>query len=109
MPQEISIEEFQKMVLKTATVVQAEAVPESKNLIRCVVEIGDTKRQIVAGIGQHYEAKDLIGKNIIVVENLKPATIRGVESQGMLLAVDGKEGIVLLVPEKPVASGQLVK
>lgn len=109
MPQEISIEEFQKVVLKTAAVVQAEAVPESKNLIRCVVEIGDTKRQIVAGIGQHYEAKDLIGKNIIVVGNLKPATIRGVESQGMLLAVDGKEGIVLLVPEKPVASGQLIK
>lgn len=109
MPQEISIEEFQKVVLKTATVVQAEAVPKSKNLIKCVVEIGDTKRQIVAGIGQHYDAKDLLGKNIIVVENLKPATIRGVESQGMLLAVDGKEGIVLLVPEKPVASGQLVK
>jgi methionyl-tRNA synthetase len=109
MSEEISIEEFQNVVLKTAKVLEAEAVPESRNLIRCVVEIGDTKRQIVAGIGKYYEAKNLIGKVIIVVENLKPAKIKGVESQGMLLAVDGKDGIVLLVPEKPVASGQLVK
>jgi methionyl-tRNA synthetase len=109
MPQQISIEDFHTVVLKTATVIEAGAVPASKNLIKCIVDVGGKKRQIVAGIGQYYDARDMVGKNIVIVENLKPATIRGVESQGMLLAVDGKEGIVLLVPEKPVASGQTIK
>jgi methionyl-tRNA synthetase len=106
---EISIEEFGKVVLKTGKILEAEIVEGSDNLIKCTVEIGDTQRQIVAGIGKEYKAQELIGKSVIVVENLKPANVRGVLSNGMLLAADTKEGIVLLTTDKPVASGEIVR
>ncbi len=106
---EITIEEFRKIVLKTAKILKAEVVQGSKNLIKCMVEIGDEKRQIVAGIGKDYKPDELTGKTIVIIENLQPAKIRGVLSRGMLLAADTKEGIILLTPDKPVSSGAIVK
>jgi len=106
---EISIEEFQKVVIKTAKVLEAEIVKGSENLLKCVVEIGETRREIVAGIGKYYKPEELIGKTIIVLENLKPAKIRGVMSYGMLLAADSKEGVVLLTTDRPVSSGAVIK
>ncbi len=106
---EITIEEFQKIVLKTAKILKAEVVQESKNLIKCIVEIGDEKRQIVAGIGKDYKPDELVGKTIVIIENLHPAKIKGVLSRGMLLAADTKEGIILLTVDKPVSSGAIVK
>jgi len=106
---EITIEEFQKVVMKTARIVAAENVEGSKNLIKCIVEVGEQQRQIVAGIAKYYKPEELIGKTIIIVENLKPAKIKGVVSHGMLLATDSKEGIVLLTTDKPVTSDAIVK
>ena len=106
---EITIEEFQQAVLKTAKVLLAERIEGSKNLIKCQIEVGDKKRQIVAGIGKYYKPEDLIGKTVIVVENLKPANIKGVLSEGMLLAAEDKEGIILLTTDKPISPGALIK
>ncbi len=106
---EISIEDFKKVVLKVAKIRAAERVPGSDNLIQCQIEIGDAKRQIVAGIGKHYQPEDLIGRTIIVVENLKPVKIHGVLSQGMLLAAEGKEGFVLLTTDKEIKSGAVIR
>ncbi len=104
----ISIEDFQKIELKTARIIAAEAIPKAKKLLRLQVDLGDEKRQLVAGLAQHYSPADLVGKTIVMVANLQPATIRGVESQGMLLAVEGEDGLVLLSPEKAVAPGKRI-
>jgi methionyl-tRNA synthetase len=106
---EISIEEFQNVVLKTAKILEAKVVEDSENLIRCKIEVGDKTRQIIAGIGKYYKPEELVGKIIVIIENLKPAKIRGVLSEGMLLAADSKEGIILITPDKPVSSGTIIK
>jgi methionyl-tRNA synthetase len=106
---EITIEDFQKIILKTATIVEAQAVEGSHSLIRCTIEVGSEKRQIVAGIAQYYKTEELVGKTIIIIDNLKPATIKGITSYGMLLAAEGKEGIVLLTTDKPMPSGAVIK
>lgn len=106
---EISMEEFQKIVLKTAKILEAEVMEGSKNLVKCTIEMGGKKRQIVAGISKYYKPDELVGKTVVIVENLKPAKIKGVMSQGMLLAADSKEGVILLTTDKPVSSGAIVK
>ena len=106
---EVAIEDFKKLVLKTAKVLEAESVKGSKNLIRCTIEIGNKKRQIVAGIGKYYKPEELIGKTIIIIENLKPAKVKDVLSEGMLLAAESKEGIILLTTDKPISSGAIIK
>lgn len=107
--QEITIEEFQKVILKTAKILEAHVVEGSHSLVQCTIEVGDEKRHIVAGIVKYYKPEELVGKTIIIVENLKPAKIRGIESHGMLLAAEGKEGIVLLTTDKPMSSGAVIK
>lgn len=107
--QEIAIEEFQKVILKTAKILEAHVVEGSHNLIQCTIEVGDDKRRIVAGIAKYYKPEELVNKTIIIVDNLKPAKIRGIESHGMLLAAEGKEGIVLLTTDKPMSSGAIIK
>jgi methionyl-tRNA synthetase len=106
---EITIEEFEKAVLKTAKILEAECVEGTENLIKCKIEVGDKKRQIVAGIGKYYKPQDLIGKMIIIVDNLKPTKIRGILSEGMLLAAVSEENIVLLTTDKSTSSGQIIK
>ena len=97
--------DFEKVQLRTARIVEAEKVAKTDKLLQLQIEIGDEYRQIVAGIAQHYEPGDLPGKTIVVVANLKPAKIRGIESNGMLLAAWGQDGLKLVTVEGGVESG----
>ncbi len=105
----LSIEDFAKVQLKIGKVLSAERVAKSNKLIKLQVDTGET-RQVVAGIGQVYAPEDLTGKSIVVVTNLKPAKLMGVESQGMLLAATDSEGVLsILIPEKKVKEGAKIK
>ena len=104
----ISIEEFQKVKLVVGTILEAERIPKSKKLVMLKVDIGEV-RQVVAGIAEHYEPSELVGKQVVLVANLQPAKLMGVESHGMVLAASGPEGLALITPEKPVPSGAVVK
>ncbi|HEY8465071.1 MAG TPA: methionine--tRNA ligase [Bacillota bacterium] len=106
----ITIEEFAKIDLRVATVVAAEKVAGSDKLLKLQIRIGDVERQIVAGIAQYYDAETMIGKEVVVVANLKPAKLRGIISQGMLLAATNDQGQVCLVcPEATIGSGAKVR
>jgi len=108
--EQISIDEFRRIKLRTAKILAAERLPGSKKLIKLQIDVGGEARQIVAGIGEHYTPDMLIGKTIIIVANLQPAKLMGVESQGMLLAVDDGAGTLsLLTPDTEVPSGVPVK
>ncbi|HVL39247.1 MAG TPA: methionine--tRNA ligase subunit beta, partial [Fimbriimonadaceae bacterium] len=99
-----------KVQLRVARVLEAEPLEGSDKLLKLQVMIGEEKRQIIAGIRKSYEPLDLIGRQIVVVYNLKPAMLRGAESQGMLLAADdGQGGAILLQPEREAAEGARVK
>jgi methionyl-tRNA synthetase len=100
-PAQITIDEFMKIHLKTAKVLSAERVPKSEKLLKLQVSIGSEQRQIVAGIGKKYEPEALVGKTIIVVANLKPAKLMGIESQGMVLAAGDSEvhGLATILEE----------
>ncbi len=105
----ISIQDFMKVQLKIGKVISAERVKKSEKLIKMQVDTGE-QRQIVAGIGKTYSPEELIGKKIVVVANLQPAKLMGVESNGMLLAATSSEGVpVILVPEKDVEEGSRIK
>ncbi|HWQ66059.1 MAG TPA: methionine--tRNA ligase [Methanospirillum sp.] len=103
----ISIEEFGKVELKTGRVIAAEAVPKSSKLLKLQVGFGSETRQIVSGIAQFYNPEDLVGKDVVVVMNLKPAKIFGIESNGMILAAGDQAS--LLVPLKPVEPGTKIR
>ena len=107
--QKIDYETFQKVKLKLATVLKAEPIPKSRKLLKLQIDLGNEQRQIVAGIAEHYQPQDLIGKKIVVVANLKPAKLFGHESNGMLLAAsaDGKLSL-LTVMDKDMPSGSEV-
>ena len=106
----MDITDFQKIDLRVAEVKQAEKVEGADKLLKLQVEIGGEPRQIVAGIAQHYKPEELVGKKIVVVANLKPATIRGVESRGMLLAASNSDALSILTLDRPVVpSGAKVK
>ncbi len=106
----ITIDEFFNVELKIGTVVVAEEVKKSKKLLRLEVDLGEEKpRQIVAGIKEYYTPKELIGTNVCVVSNLKPAKLMGMISEGMLLAAKDESGLSLLRPEKPKKAGTPIK
>jgi methionyl-tRNA synthetase len=105
----VDIDYFSKISLKTARVLTAERVEGSTNLIKCQVEIGDEKKQIVAGVGKDYKPEDMVGKIIVVIDNLAPVKIRGVLSEGMLLAAVSEKGIVLVTTDELVAPGTAVR
>jgi methionyl-tRNA synthetase len=105
---QISIEEFSKVQLVTAKVLSAEKVANSDKLLKLIVDIGTESRQLVAGIADKYSPEDLIGKTIVIVRNLKAAKIRGVESQGMLLAAENKDELVLLTVDRDISPGSVV-
>ena len=100
-PVQIGIDDFMKIQLKTAKVVSAERVPKSEKLLKLQVSLGSEQRQIVAGIGKRYEPEALIGKTIVIVANLKPAKLMGIESQGMVLAAGDSEvrGLITILEE----------
>lgn len=105
----ITIDEFKRIELKIGRVINAEAIKGSNKLVRLEVDIGE-KRQLVAGIGKSYRPDELIGKRIVVLTNLKPVKLMGVESQGMLLAVgDSDDNISILTPDKEVKEGLRVR
>lgn len=105
----ITIEDFAKVELKTGKVLEANRVEGSNKLIVMKVDTGE-ERQIVAGIGKVFTPEQLVGKSIVVVVNLEPAKLMGVESNGMLLAAsDGEGKIVLLSPEQEIKAGSRVK
>ena len=108
-PAQITIEDFMKIQLKTAKVLSAERVPKSEKLLKLQVSVGAEQRQIVAGIGKRYEPESLIGKTIVIVANLKPAKLMGIESQGMVLAAGDTEVRGLATFVEDVEPGTKVK
>ncbi len=105
----INFDDFQKVDLVVASILEAERVEDSEKLVKLQVDLGDERRQIVAGIGKGYEAESLVGKEIVVVANLEPRTLFGIESEGMLLAARDEDGVpVLLNLDKEVAPGTRV-
>lgn len=101
----IDFDTFQKIELRTARVIEAERVEGADKLLKLQIDLGSEKRQIVAGVAQTYTPEEMIGKTLIVVANLKPAVIRGVESRGMLLAVKTEKGHAVLTTEDEVKPG----
>jgi methionyl-tRNA synthetase len=107
---EASLEEFRRLDLRVAKVLEARAVPNSKKLVQLTIDTGTDQRTIVAGILIEYPPAELVGKHIVVVANLKPSKLMGVESRGMLLAATDSDGrVVLVTPERPAAPGSRVK
>jgi methionyl-tRNA synthetase len=105
----ISFDEFGKVDLRVAKIVSAEPVPKAKKLLKLVVDLGEEQRQVVAGIAEAYAPEQLVGKKVIFVANLKPATIRGVESQGMILAAGDQEILALSALDRDVPPGTKVR
>lgn len=105
----ISFDEFKRLDLRIGKVVAAERVSGTDKLLKLKVDIGSEERQIVAGIAEWYSPEELVGRKIVMVVNLAPATIRGVESRGMLLAADVDGTAVLLQPDKDVPAGSFVR
>jgi methionyl-tRNA synthetase len=106
---QITIEEFQKIDIRVADVVECARVKNSEKLLKLKVKIGNEERQIVAGIGKHYSPEELVGKKVIVVANLKPAKLMGIESQGMLLAAVKDEKLTLITTLGEIESGSQVR
>jgi methionyl-tRNA synthetase len=108
----IDIDLFARVKLRTATILNVELVPKSKKLYQIQVDVGELgQRQIVSGIAPYYTPEQLVGKQIVIVANLKPAKLMGVESNGMLLAAstEGDGTLALLTPERPIVSGARVR
>lgn len=107
---EICLDEFQKVNLRVAKVIEAERIAKSEKLLRIKVSLGNSEKQIIAGIAQHYSPEELIGKKIVVVTNLKPAKLMGYESQGMLLAASDKDGnLSIITIDKEILEGSEVR
>ena len=109
MGETISLSEFQKLDIRIGRILKAERVEGTRNLIRLEVDIGKEKRQLVAGVAHWYKLEELEGKLIVVLANLEPKKIRGIESQGMLLAADVEGKPVLLTVEEEVPPGTKVR
>ncbi len=107
----ISIEDFLKVDLRVAVVKHAEPHPNADKLLVLKIDAGDglEDRQIVAGIRNHYKPEDLIGKRIVIVNNLAPAILRGVESQGMLLAAKDGDQLTIITTEKDIKPGSKIQ
>ncbi|MFZ2356438.1 MAG: hypothetical protein WAW67_01255 [Candidatus Omnitrophota bacterium] len=104
-----SIDDFRKLELKVAEIKEVTEHPNADKLYIVTVDLGDKTKQLVAGIRPFYQKEELIGKQVVVVDNLEPAVLRGVESQGMLLAGSDENGIVIISPEKKLKLGCIVK
>ena len=105
----ITIEQFQQVELRVATVKTATPHPNADRLLVLTVDLGGEERQIVAGIRAHYDPATLVGTQVVVVANLEPATLRGVQSQGMLLAASGDGKLAVVRPAEPVPAGAVVR
>jgi methionyl-tRNA synthetase len=104
----ISFESFQEMDLRIGTIKKAEAIPGSKKLLQLTVDIGE-ERTVVAGLVGHYGAEGLAGKQVVLVANLKPVKLMGVESHGMVLAAEDESGVHLVIPDRDTVPGSRIK
>jgi len=104
----ITFEDFKKLQIRIGLIVEAERIEGTDKLLKLKVDFGDETRQIVSGIAEFYTPSGLIGKSFPFVVNLEPRMIRGVESQGMILAIGANGKVVLLKPQKKVPSGSNV-
>ena len=104
----ITIEQFQQVELRVGTVKEAAPHPNADRLLVLKVDLGTEERQIVAGIRPYYGKEELLGRQVVVIKNLRPATIRGVESQGMVLAVKDEKGLSVLTPQREAVVGSKV-
>ena len=105
----INIQDFSEIDLRVAEIKAVEEHPDADKLLVLKIDTGDGEKQLVTGIKNHYSAEELVGKKIIIVNNLAPAVLRGVESQGMLLAARDSDKVVLLTTEKDVEPGSRVQ
>ncbi len=103
-----NIEDFKKLELRVAQIKEFNDHPDANKLYVLKIDSGNREKQIVAGIKGSYPKEELIGKQIVVIDNLEPAVLRGVESQGMLLAAQDEKGITLLIPERTVKIGSRI-
>ncbi len=107
---EITIDDVAKLDLRLGTVIEAEAVPKSSKLLKLRVDIGSERRQVVAGIAGSYKPEELVGRTVVLVANLKPAKLFGIESQGMILAASNDSaGPIIVAPISPMDAGAIVK
>ena len=105
----VTINDFKNFEIRVATVKEVNDHPDADKLYVLKVDFGDKQKQLVAGIKSSYTKESLIDKQVAVIDNLEPAVIRGVESQGMLLAAQDDSGIVILSPESKIKDGSRVK
>ena len=105
----ISFDEFKKLDLRIGKIVKAEKIEGADKLLRLEVDIGAEVRQLVAGIAQQHAPEALTGREIVVLANLEPRVLKGIESQGMLLAADDNGAPVLLSPDREVPPGSTVR
>jgi methionyl-tRNA synthetase len=105
----IPITDFQKVELRVAEVRAAERLPKSKKLLKLTIQVGEETRTLVAGVAEHYDPASLVGRKVVIVANLEPATLMGVESNGMVLAASHEGTVSLLTLDKDVPSGSRVK
>ena len=105
----IAIDDFKKIELKVATIKAAEPHPNADKLMVLQIDLGTEQRQICAGIRSHYTPEELVGKQIVIVANLATAKLRGMESQGMLLAASSGDQVIVMTPDKPALAGSKVK
>ncbi len=105
----ISFEDFQKLDIRIGKITEAEKVEGADKLLKLQVDIGNEKRQLVAGIAEFFDPANLIGKQIPLLVNLEPKMLRGIESQGMILVAEAGGKFALLIPEKEVPPGSRVR
>ncbi|MFH1640749.1 MAG: hypothetical protein ABIA66_02165 [Candidatus Omnitrophota bacterium] len=105
----VTLEDFKKLELKVARIKDVQDHPDADRLYVVVVDFGDKTKQVVAGIKSSYTKEELLNKQVVVIDNLEPALLRGVESQGMLLAVSDEKGITIITTQREVALGSIVK
>ena len=104
----INFDDFKKLDLRIAKILKAEKIEGSNKLLKFQIDIGDEEKQLVAGLAGHYNPEDLVGREIVVVVNLEPKKLMGVESQGMLLAASRDDDIVLLQPDREIEPGSKI-
>jgi len=106
----VSFEEFSKIDLRIGKITKAESVPQSRNLIKLLIDIGGGEsRQAVAGIAQYYSPKELEGKQVAVITNLQPKRMFGIESNVMILAAEDEKTVSILIPERSVKVGSKIR
>ena len=105
----LNINDFKKLDLRVAKIIAVEEHPDADKLYVVKIDVSGQEKQLVAGIRQYYTPDELVGKSIVVVNNLEPANIRGVESNGMLLAASNDEGLTIVTTDRDIATGSKVR